>query len=802
MFKTAATKIAHNSTIPALAGNKDLRPLQDLITAEKSVIVSLQRLSADYVKASEALRIWGSGEGEDLGDTLSASTTLLAQFATALSQYATHGHPMREYLKSIRTREENLDELKRRRKALSSKADTAEKKLGKMSPEHKNLHLQTDSLNVLRAEIRSLDSDIMTEEALLGDFKRTTTRQWMGLKFGALLECSEKGTIVGEYGKQVIAEIPEETTQPGMARSLYYGHLKTQSLVSEAHRCISEVHLSTSLAPGPSLSLPTYPPGSSTTQLSYQGSGGPSTPTSVGFQPHDFNPPGGAPPHYLPPQKGLGTGQFFDPIPPSPHEPVPPRSVDDFGVNMSPSPAFPNGPDGRFATFPEKRPGGIHGGYALRDNPPSLGASHEASGSFSSSVADTLGPLRQASTTSTHLGSIREPAPNYDAPTYEPLRGQSSWSATHTQGNPSNASQGDAVLAYTAMEEHQIEGHGQGLDDDRHVRFGQVSDVDEEIERRGGPHQPPSSPGQQHAQPSAMRNSSDSARDPPHTNEGQSGVGSSSQNQQFSSQQQVQPPAISSEDEERELNAAAAREVSREMDALTFNPPVSSLRNASPDPSAVQHSRGPGFGGSSTLADMSPLAPPSAPFAHRSPSPHPIMDSVAVPPYPGASPSITPAQVYAEAHMSSNSLEHSSPLGPRLNTPATPAMHLTDDGAVRLSPLSTHTPYQTPPEYQRNLSSSSIIGTGSSPTPNFKSISSSNLGPRTISAAAFKRAPQRKGTGELPMVDTSPLSLKKRLPSSPYPQHRDPSPMGRSASLPPLLGDPSPHPDPNVEPGG
>jgi hypothetical protein len=128
---------------------------------------------------------------------------------------------MREYLKSIRTREENLDELKRRRKAVSSKADTAEKKLSKMSPEHKNLHMQTDSLNVLRAEMRSLDSDIMSEEAALGDFKRTTTRLWVGLKFGALLECSEKGTvraiiysflrhftlcqIVGEYGKQVIA---------------------------------------------------------------------------------------------------------------------------------------------------------------------------------------------------------------------------------------------------------------------------------------------------------------------------------------------------------------------------------------------------------------------------------------------------------------------------------------------------------------------------------------------------------------------------------------------------------------------
>ena len=233
MFKTAATKIAHNSTLPALAGNKDLRPLQDLITAEKAVIVSsvfcsyhgtlngfqdfiysrLQRLSIDYAKASEALRIWGSGEGEDLGvrtvytalpflpiddprqDILSASTTLLSHFSSALSQHAAHGHPMREYLKSIRTREENLDDLKRRRKAVSSKTDAVERKLSKMSPEHKNLRMQTDTLNVLRAEIRSLDSEIMSEEATLGDFKRTTTRQCMGLKFGALLECSEKGTV-------------------------------------------------------------------------------------------------------------------------------------------------------------------------------------------------------------------------------------------------------------------------------------------------------------------------------------------------------------------------------------------------------------------------------------------------------------------------------------------------------------------------------------------------------------------------------------------------------------------------------
>ena len=40
MFKTAAAKIAHNSTLPALGVNQDLRPLQDLITAEKTVLTS------------------------------------------------------------------------------------------------------------------------------------------------------------------------------------------------------------------------------------------------------------------------------------------------------------------------------------------------------------------------------------------------------------------------------------------------------------------------------------------------------------------------------------------------------------------------------------------------------------------------------------------------------------------------------------------------------------------------------------------------------------------------------------------
>jgi hypothetical protein len=43
MFKTVAAKLAHNSTIPALAGNSDLKPLQEVIAAEKVVMQSCVR---------------------------------------------------------------------------------------------------------------------------------------------------------------------------------------------------------------------------------------------------------------------------------------------------------------------------------------------------------------------------------------------------------------------------------------------------------------------------------------------------------------------------------------------------------------------------------------------------------------------------------------------------------------------------------------------------------------------------------------------------------------------------------------
>lgn len=145
----------------------------------------LQKLSHDVLRSNECLRHWGSGEGDDLQDTLSAAGTILSHFANALSQLATHEMTIREQMKAVRSREENLDDLKKRRKAVAAKADSAEKKLSKMNPEvraspgfpnlsafadesgmqNKNLHQQTELLNNLRDQIRTMDWDILNDEA-------------------------------------------------------------------------------------------------------------------------------------------------------------------------------------------------------------------------------------------------------------------------------------------------------------------------------------------------------------------------------------------------------------------------------------------------------------------------------------------------------------------------------------------------------------------------------------------------------------------------------------------------------------
>ncbi|OBZ77366.1 Sphingolipid long chain base-responsive protein PIL1 [Grifola frondosa] len=846
MFKTAAKKLAHNSTIPALAGNKDLRSLQDLITAEKSVLNSLHKLSADIARACEALKLWGMGEGDDLGDTLTASTSLYSHFATALGAFAGHEIAVREHMKAVRSREENLDVLRRRRKLLAADADSAERKLSKMGPDNKNLTTQTDHLNKLREEIRMMDSDIMSEEANLGDFKRQTVRTWMGLKFGGLLECCEKGAIVGELGKLVISEIPLDPTQPGLPRAYYTGHARTEFLVAEAHRSVNEVVFSPepnpnpshrSIRPLPGTELPAVPSPSQQMYPDYASQtdrpSSISMPSPIDDRPSvpspKFSQGSGSSPGAYPglPQveeTGFTLNKFLaSDTPQSP----PSSTVNEFGTYASSQFAprtsslrnvedkekavvDPRG--GRFATFPVKAHGprpipasSYHSTPSSSiaappmvegDGAPSLDV-NRGEESFASSVAQALGTQWQFDRGAGGSGPSTVPPRDVKGPDFAPQRysppppvytpaGAAPAQPPQAQYNehaseapsssvPSQSYDDDnePELAYMSPTHDNESDHSLSDRGDRRVRFGSVDDIDTEMERRAS--EIPGAPNAEHeASPQA---NAPAVRESNEPKVSQSPVpispvaeshpepeqrGRSPPNPIVSQRMSI-PPHDSDPMDETTLNAAAAREVSRELDALMFR---------SPPP---QPDRQP-----------SPLRPPQPPFARRAVSPRPNMDMSASQP---SSPKLEsePESVPA-APAPSASRFTPSPDGRTISpTPVTNVPKGSPSPPLSVGSSGAH--FRTPPEGSPVVPPSlynlpAMTGSGSS--------FSSMPGTRTISAAAFRRPQMRTVSGSLSdngslgpgpspgLADTSPLAVKKRpLPSSPYPSPRLQGPTGQ-----------------------
>lgn len=205
------------------------------------MLQSIDRTSSDFSKACQALSVWGQTEGSDLADITTHASIILSHLSTGCSKFSAHQADQRTLWKSVRTREEELDELQKRRRNTYARAEKEEKKLAKMGQENKNLHAQTELLSSLRDQIRHMDTDIVMEEAKIGDFKRRATKEALGIKFNGLLELAEHLTIVGELGKLLIEEIPLEETPPGYGRAPYTGYATTERLSGEAAKCIAQV---------------------------------------------------------------------------------------------------------------------------------------------------------------------------------------------------------------------------------------------------------------------------------------------------------------------------------------------------------------------------------------------------------------------------------------------------------------------------------------------------------------------------------------------------------------------------------
>jgi len=235
----AKARIQHTNKL-SLAP-KDIKNLADIISTEKCVLSSSSKLSVDYRKAAEALKEWGLNEGDDLSDILPKLSILLCHLADAQSRFSDHDGTYRIHFKSIRMREESLAALKKGKETIQSKIPGLEKKIAKLSSENKDLPALTTRLQEARSELISLENSISIEEARLSDFKRETVREGISLRLGAMLELAEKMTIVCEFGKMLAAEVPLEKTAPGSGRAPYCAFQKTQAVVEEAQRCLTEV---------------------------------------------------------------------------------------------------------------------------------------------------------------------------------------------------------------------------------------------------------------------------------------------------------------------------------------------------------------------------------------------------------------------------------------------------------------------------------------------------------------------------------------------------------------------------------
>ena len=248
------------------------------------------------------------------------------------------------------------------------------------------------------------------------------------------------------------------------------------------------------------------------------------------------------------------------------------------------------------------------------------------------------------------------------------------------------------------------------------------------------------------------------------------------------------PPAPSSEStphsDERSLDAEAAREVSREIDALMSSPAMTS-----PIPDSEPGLRTP-----------SPLVPPQAPFARRATSPRPGSEIATSAP---SSPRITTgggaqfggymrerdrSLASPTASLSQSSADDREPTSPGSTRSRQSAEAPVPTPATAMPAISLHRPSPSPSAFSVNTNLGSYRATPQSeyasplasplPTPTvpFYSLPAAS-GSGKISAAAFRRqarspsipvAPSPGGGGDAPSVDTGPLMVKKRpLPTSP-----------------------------------
>ncbi len=300
-------------------------------------------------------------------------------------------------------------------------------------------------------------------------------------------------------GSKSLQDISEEQTQPGLHRPLYQGHANTESLVAETHRAVNEVTLST------------VPSTGFRDRRQYYGGGVNSNSNTLA----DSKPMPSVPrdsSELLPPQRQLSIDSPSS-ITQRPHPwsgsverrlSVDGFSAEDFGTkrHSDTEPIYEKGaPGGRFATFPVKGRSSAADGFSLLDPLP-MQSRHDLGPSFASSIVEALDHTENSFIDNNAFSissSLLEPPSRADAKTTS--ADADGDNAADSRAHRRNLSDNDAaLLAYMISADEDLEldspprnsfqnsksaaPPAENVPGPKQVRDGEVSDVDEESEKR------------------------------------------------------------------------------------------------------------------------------------------------------------------------------------------------------------------------------------------------------------------------------------------------------------------------------
>jgi len=552
-----------------------------------------------------------------------------------------------------------------------------------------------------------------------------------------------------------MAELPQETTGPSFARPFYTGNVRTEAYAADALRALGEISIDASIPSGRA-------------QL----------PMDVNYQDSDFNPmhfpdndssasfgQGGLPGDGVGPSQyrgrsSLGEVGDYGRLPATSHG-------DEHG-------AFPPQPDvTRLQSFiSRKQPPLSSPNTTLRDDLPPLSqqvvSPTPTGGRFTTfpgrrdSAAQMIAePLSASRSTFDDMGLLAPPEGDAEdaVPKYEAIEGTRTPPPAPPPGAapPANLYGGYDPGSYDSESPFVPDNPSEKEDDiqlpymasERRVPFGsrplpmprQLAQADREVvttEVRGvlistepdlipDPLQTPSAPTEEENTPTAT------------------------------AQALTPPPPVEDLDDEQALNAAAAREVSRELDSLMYQPPTLMPKSSPPQTSVPVTLSIPPVASSPPRSSSESVTQPASPFTRsrgRGPG---------SPQTPRSSTEQPPSDVAPSPYVAQVSLSPKQPA-------SLPPPYIAAALPTSPSPSNTSTPpFRTPPEgppsptlMQRSLPQSPAVShSPARPAPRPRT------GAGMISVAAFRRQAPRTGSEPQPSPspdprDVSPLSIKKK----------------------------------------